>query len=60
MNHLGIILSILCSSGEMLTDEEYQAYCSKMASTSAWGGQVELQAMATVLRRPIEVIFVLF
>jgi len=44
------------SSGEMLTDAEYQAYCSKMASTSAWGGQVELQAMATVLRRPIEVI----
>jgi len=43
------------STGDMLSDPEYQAYCSKMASTPAWGGQVELQAMATVLERPIEV-----
>jgi len=44
------------STGEMLSDAEFQAYCNKMASTPAWGGQVELQAMATVLKRPIEVI----
>lgn len=44
------------STGDMLSDPEYQAYCSKMASTPAWGGQVELQAMATVLERPIEVV----
>merc|ERR1711909_199047 len=43
-------------AGEMLSDAEFQAYCNKMASTPAWGGQVELQAMATVLKRPIEVI----
>ena len=39
----------------MLSDPEFQTYCTKMASTPAWGGQVELQAMATVLKRPIEV-----
>jgi len=44
------------STGEMLSDEEFKAYCNKMASTPAWGGQVELQALATVLQRPIEVI----
>jgi len=44
------------STGEMLSDPEFQAYCIKMASTPAWGGQVELQAMATVLKRPIEVV----
>jgi len=43
-------------TGEMLSDTEFQAYCNKMASTPAWGGQVELQALATVLKRPIEVI----
>eukprot|EP00092_Neocalanus_flemingeri_P056514 GFUD01067017.1.p1 GENE.GFUD01067017.1~~GFUD01067017.1.p1 ORF type:complete len:205 (-),score=73.88 GFUD01067017.1:89-703(-) len=43
------------STGEMLSDSEYEAYCNKMASTAAWGGQVELQAMSTVLQRPIEV-----
>jgi len=44
------------STGEMLSDTEFQAYCTKMASTPAWGGQVELQALSTVLKRPIEVI----
>jgi len=44
------------STGEMLSDPEFQTYCTKMASTPAWGGQVELQAMATVLKRPIEVV----
>ena len=32
-----------------------QVYCNKMASTSEWGGQVELLALTNVLRRPIEV-----
>ena len=33
-----------------------QAYCTKMASTPEWGGQVELLALSSVLQRPIEVI----
>ena len=34
---------------------EFSAYCVKMASTAAWGGQVELLALSRVLDRPIEV-----
>ena len=41
------------NTGEMLSDPELHAYCIKMASTPAWVSQVELQATATVLKRPI-------
>jgi len=44
------------STGEMLSDSEFETYCNKMASTPAWGGQVELQALSIVLQRPIEVV----
>jgi len=44
------------STGDMLSDTEYHTYCTKMASTPAWGGHVELQVLATVLQRPIEVV----
>jgi len=44
------------STGEMLSDSEFEVYCNKMASTSIWGGHVELQALSTVLKKPIEVV----
>lgn len=43
-------------TGEMLSDGEYSAYCTAMADTPAWGGQVELRALATLLNRPLAVI----
>jgi len=39
-----------------MSPQEFSAYCVKMASTAAWGGQVELLALSRVLDRPIEVI----
>ena len=38
-----------------LSPQQFEVYCNKMASTSEWGGQVELLALTNVLRRPIEV-----
>jgi len=43
-------------TGEPFNDAEYDNYCKLMESTPAWGGQVELLALATVLGRPLTVI----
>lgn len=37
------------------TAPTFEAYCKEMASTAAWGGQMEIRALATVLGRPIRV-----
>jgi len=44
------------STGDMLTSAEYSDYCEKMRNTPAWGGQVEIKALATRLKKPIQVI----
>ena len=43
-------------TGEMLTDLEFDEYCSNMANTNAWGGQIELRAISEILGRRIEVL----
>jgi len=43
-------------TGEPYSEEEYNNYCKVMETTPAWGGQVELLALATVLGRPLTVI----
>ena len=43
-------------TGEMLTDEEFEEYCTKMANTNAWGGQIELRAISEIIDRKIEVL----
>jgi len=43
-------------TGDMLTDSEYNKYCSDISNTPMWGGQVELRALSTVLGRPLEVV----
>ncbi|GLH04641.1 OTU domain-containing protein 6B [Gryllus bimaculatus] len=43
-------------TGGLLTEEQYKDYCNKVATTSAWGGEIELQALARVLKRRIQVI----
>jgi len=44
------------STGDMYTEEEYKDYCQKMRSCPVWGGQIELKALSTVLKKPIKVI----
>ncbi|XP_034950378.1 deubiquitinase OTUD6B [Chelonus insularis] len=43
-------------SEEIFSPEQYEKYCDDVASTSAWGGAVELEVLSRVLRCPIEVI----
>ena len=45
------------SSGDgVITDAAWSRYLSDVESTAAWGGQLELQALATGLRVPVEVL----
>ncbi|KAL4629953.1 OTU domain-containing protein 6B isoform X1 [Arapaima gigas] len=44
------------NTGDMYTAEEFEKYCSEVADTAAWGGQLELRALTQVLQIPIEVI----
>lgn len=37
-------------TGDMLSPEQFASYCSDVANTSAWGGQVELGALSKVLK----------
>ncbi|CAF1140406.1 unnamed protein product [Adineta steineri] len=41
---------------EPFIDTDYDVYCEKLAKENIWGGQVELQACAKILQRPIEII----
>ncbi|XP_051527272.1 deubiquitinase OTUD6B isoform X2 [Myxocyprinus asiaticus] len=44
------------NTGDMYTADEFEKYCSDVADTAAWGGQLELKALSQVLQLPIEVI----
>ncbi|XP_034776990.2 deubiquitinase OTUD6B [Acipenser ruthenus] len=44
------------STGDMYTPDEFEKYCSDVAETAAWGGQLELRALSHILKMPIEVI----
>ncbi|TDG42843.1 hypothetical protein AWZ03_010752 [Drosophila navojoa] len=43
-------------TGDLLTDAQFEAYCQDIANTHAWGGHIELKALSSLLRVPIEVI----
>jgi len=43
-------------TGEILTETQFQEYCDQVANTPVWGGQVELRALAHVLKCRIEVV----
>eukprot|EP01117_Protostelium_nocturnum_P009621 TRINITY_DN3435_c0_g1_i2.p1 TRINITY_DN3435_c0_g1~~TRINITY_DN3435_c0_g1_i2.p1 ORF type:complete len:328 (-),score=175.38 TRINITY_DN3435_c0_g1_i2:65-1048(-) len=43
------------TDGGMMSPEQFQAFCEKTAKTAAWGGQLELRALANSLKRPITV-----
>jgi OTU domain-containing protein 6 len=41
---------------ELLTDEEFETYCSAIRNTKAWGGEIEIKALSSRLQLQIEVI----
>uniref|UniRef100_A0A182M366 ubiquitinyl hydrolase 1 n=1 Tax=Anopheles culicifacies TaxID=139723 RepID=A0A182M366_9DIPT len=43
-------------TGDMLSPEEFDKYCHQVRATKAWGGEIEIKALSTSLRCPIEVI----
>ncbi|TMW49282.1 hypothetical protein DOY81_005638 [Sarcophaga bullata] len=43
-------------TGDLLKDDEFEKYCNDIRSTPAWGGQIELKALSSILKVPIEVI----
>ena len=51
-------LPFLCKpdTGDPYTQEEFNTYCSELETTPAWGGQLEIRALSSVLQRPLEVI----
>lgn len=57
-SHTDDFLPFLTNSatGEMYTQDEFEKYCTEVANTPAWGGQLELRALSQILQTPIEVI----
>ncbi|XP_063780159.1 deubiquitinase OTUD6B [Pseudophryne corroboree] len=57
-SHADDFLPFLTNSttGEMYTPEEFEKYCTEIANTPAWGGQLELRALSHILQTPIEVV----
>ena len=43
------------SQYQPFVEGDFKAYCTRMASSSDWGGQIEIQALADALKTPIEV-----
>ncbi|KAH8350405.1 hypothetical protein KR067_010491 [Drosophila pandora] len=43
-------------TGDLLDDEQFEKYCQDIEKTHAWGGHIELKAISSLLRVPIEVI----
>lgn len=41
---------------EPFIETDYDVYCEKLAKENTWGGQVELQICAKILKRSIEII----
>ncbi|CAG2101721.1 unnamed protein product [Medioppia subpectinata] len=44
------------TTGDMMSDSEYENYCNDIATTKSWGGQLELRAICHIFRVAIEVI----
>lgn len=41
---------------EEFTEEQYEKYCTKVANTTEWGGQIEILALSSALKCPIKII----
>lgn len=55
--HKQDFLPFMCTeSDEPMNETEFEAYCKKVASTTMWGGQLELRALSQALQCPIKII----
>ncbi|KAK7114801.1 deubiquitinase OTUD6B-like [Littorina saxatilis] len=43
-------------TGDPYTPEKFEQYCEEVATTTAWGGHLELRAMSEALSMPMEVV----
>ncbi|KXN69325.1 OTU-domain-containing protein [Conidiobolus coronatus NRRL 28638] len=42
-------------TGDIATQEEYLEYCNTMKNTASWGGDLELSALSSTLKLPIQI-----
>lgn len=56
--HKNDFIPFMCdlNTGDMLDDAQFDRYCKDIASTNTWGGQIELQALASALKITIRVL----
>lgn len=47
---------LLNEENNVVTDQEFEVYCDKIANTKTWGGHLELKALSNTLKVPIEII----
>uniref|UniRef100_A0A182JXR7 OTU domain-containing protein n=1 Tax=Anopheles christyi TaxID=43041 RepID=A0A182JXR7_9DIPT len=43
-------------TGDMLSEAEFDKYCHQIRATKTWGGEIEIKALSSSLKCPIEVI----
>ncbi|KFB48682.1 AGAP006160-PA-like protein [Anopheles sinensis] len=43
-------------TGDMLSPEEFDKYCHQVRATKSWGGELEIKALSSSLKCPIEII----
>lgn len=43
-------------TGEILNEDEFLKYCHQVRNTKAWGGEIEVKALSSSLKCPIEII----
>lgn len=41
---------------DMITEVEFQEYCNQISSTKVWGGQLEIKALSSSLKCPIDIV----
>lgn len=46
---------LLNDSGNLMTESEFKNYCHRVANTKQWGGNIELSALAKIIKRPIHI-----
>ncbi|EAT46285.1 AAEL002529-PA [Aedes aegypti] len=43
-------------TGDILDEDEFRKYCHQVRNTKAWGGEIEVKALSSRLKCPIEII----
>lgn len=43
-------------TGDILSEEEFRKYCHQVRNTKSWGGEIEVKALSSGLKCPIEII----